>query len=59
MDDATGRLPTTYAAALRLREIGSTTEEIAAALDVPPESVDTLLRLAEAKLATLRSADPG
>jgi DNA-directed RNA polymerase specialized sigma24 family protein len=38
------------AAAVRLHDAGGTTAEIAAALEVPVESVDVLLQIAEAKL---------
>ncbi len=45
-------LPAGYALALRLRERGRTAE-IPGLLDIAPEAVPTLLRLAEAKLTRL------
>jgi DNA-directed RNA polymerase specialized sigma24 family protein len=57
LDDPIGELPAKYAAALRMRARGLTGAEIAAQLDVPLDSVDTLLQLAEAKLAALRQQD--
>jgi DNA-directed RNA polymerase specialized sigma24 family protein len=48
-----GRLPETYATALRLRERGLNERAIAAELSVEPEAVRALLGLAEAKLAAL------
>jgi DNA-directed RNA polymerase specialized sigma24 family protein len=50
---ALGRLPATYAEALRLREHGKTDEAIAAQLGIEPEAVEPLVRVAEAKLAAL------
>lgn len=46
-------LAPTLAEAVRLHDAGGTTAEIAAALDVPLESVDVLLQIAEAKLEHL------
>jgi DNA-directed RNA polymerase specialized sigma24 family protein len=54
LEDAIGELPAKYAEALRMRARGLTGTEIAARLDVPLDSVDTLLHLAEAKLAAVR-----
>ena len=45
------RLPGVYAEALRLRAAGLTWHEIGLRVGVEPEAMDTLLRLAEAKLA--------
>jgi DNA-binding CsgD family transcriptional regulator len=42
------------AAALRLRAAGATRDQIAAALDIAPEAVDTQLQLAGRKLARRR-----
>ncbi|SDJ03773.1 Patatin-like phospholipase [Lentzea albidocapillata subsp. violacea] len=53
-DEVLHALPTTYAQALHLRELGASAVEIAHRLDVPVDSVDALLRLAEAKLASIR-----
>lgn len=61
-DDGLAYLPETYAEALRLRGRGVPDAEIAARLDVPIESLGTLIDLAEAKLARLRAAgtyEPG
>ena len=58
LDDALAELPSTYGRALRLRTDGATEVEIATQLDVPLDSVATLIRLAEAKLVTLL-ARPG
>ncbi len=54
MDRATAirRLPEPYAAALKLHDEGFD-DLIADRLDIEPEAVRTLLRLAEAKLARL------
>jgi DNA-directed RNA polymerase specialized sigma24 family protein len=57
-EEAIAGLPATYAEALRLRDKGLTGVHIAELLDVPPESVDPLLRLAEAKLAALWPTSP-
>ena len=57
-DEAIAELPTAYAEALRLRGQGLATADIAELLGVPPESVDTLLQLAEAKLAALWPTPP-
>jgi DNA-directed RNA polymerase specialized sigma24 family protein len=50
---APAELPEAYAAALRLRRAGVPAPQIAAELGLEPEAVAPLLRLAEAKLATL------
>lgn len=55
-DEAIAGLPPKYAEALRLRREGRTGVDIAARLEVPPESIDVLLQLAEAKLAALWSS---
>ena len=44
-------LPETYAEALRLRDEGLAGAAIAVRLDIPVESVEPLLEIAEAKLA--------
>jgi DNA-directed RNA polymerase specialized sigma24 family protein len=49
------QLPSAYAEALRLRATGLTWHEIGRRLGIEPEAVDTLLHLAEAKLATARA----
>ncbi|WP_460514693.1 sigma factor-like helix-turn-helix DNA-binding protein [Flindersiella endophytica] len=51
--DALSQLPDSYARALALRDEGRAEAEIAAELDIVPEAVGTMLRLAEAKLAHL------
>lgn len=61
--EALAALPATYATALRLQASGLATADIARRLDVPVDAVDTLLKLAEAKLARLcgtpaQPADP-
>ncbi|HET6865620.1 MAG TPA: sigma factor-like helix-turn-helix DNA-binding protein [Solirubrobacteraceae bacterium] len=43
-------LPGAYAKALRLRDGGLTTAEIARRLKIPPEAVSSTLELAQAKL---------
>lgn len=48
-------LPFALAAALRLRASGANRDQIAAALDIPPEAVDAELELAARKLARSRS----
>lgn len=53
-EDRLAHLPETYAEALRLRSRGLPDAEIAARLDVPVESLGTLIGLAEAKLARLQ-----
>jgi DNA-directed RNA polymerase specialized sigma24 family protein len=50
-DAALERLPPTYAKALRLRDAGIGSDLIAACVGVERESVPTLIRIAEAKLA--------
>ncbi len=49
------RIPRAYSLALRLRDAGVPPELIADCLDIEPEAVDSLLRVAEAKLATAQS----
>jgi hypothetical protein len=56
---AENRLPETYSRALRLRRDGADEAAIAAQLGIQPQAVGALLRIAEAKLATLEAApDP-
>ena len=50
---ALARLPEKYAAALRLLDRGVSSDEIATALELEPEAVALLLRLARAKLVAL------
>jgi DNA-directed RNA polymerase specialized sigma24 family protein len=57
-DDALRQLPDTYATALRLREQGHSTTTIAEALGVDLNAIDSLLELADAKLARLLRAEP-
>jgi DNA-directed RNA polymerase specialized sigma24 family protein len=54
-DEALAHLPEPYAVALRLRAVDSDDETIAAALDVPVQSVAALLEIADAKLAELQA----
>jgi DNA-directed RNA polymerase specialized sigma24 family protein len=51
--DAVDQLPALYASALRLRDAGLANEAIAKRIGVHPEAMDTVLRLAEVKLALL------
>jgi len=53
---AIGRLPAAYANALRLYDQGHDNEAIADRLNLPPEAVGPLLRLATAKLQTILAA---
>jgi DNA-binding CsgD family transcriptional regulator len=53
-DELLRELPFPLAAALRLRAAGATRDQIAAALDIAPEAVDTQLQLAARKLARRR-----
>jgi DNA-binding CsgD family transcriptional regulator len=53
-DELLRELPFPLAAALRLRAAGASHDQIAAALDIAPEAVDTQLELAERKLARRR-----
>jgi len=53
-ESALACLPEAYAAALRLRRQGLDDRAIAEQLDLEPQAVGPLLRLAEAKLAALR-----
>ena len=52
-EDPLGALPETYALALKLRGQGVPAVELAARVDVPIEALETLICLAEAKLASL------
>lgn len=45
------RIPRLHSLALRLREAGVSSELIIECLDIEPEAFDTLMRIAEAKLA--------
>jgi DNA-directed RNA polymerase specialized sigma24 family protein len=54
---AIDRLPEAYANALRLCDQGHDNEAIAARLNLPPEAVGPLLRLAAAKLQTILTAN--
>ncbi|HYZ97533.1 MAG TPA: hypothetical protein VE575_02210 [Acidimicrobiales bacterium] len=54
---ALAALPEAYACALRLQLAGATDDAIAAQLDMAPDEVAPLLRLARAKLVTLLSTD--
>jgi hypothetical protein len=49
--DALDRLPLPYSTALRLRESGIPDDLIAECIGVEPEAMETLLRVAQAKLA--------
>ena len=53
-DELLRELPFPLAAALRLRAAGASPDQIAAALDIAPEGVDTQLELAARKLARRR-----
>jgi DNA-directed RNA polymerase specialized sigma24 family protein len=50
-DELLRELPFPLAAAIRLRAAGASRDQIAAALDIAPEAVDTQLELAARKLA--------
>lgn len=50
-------LPPIYALALRLRDEGHDVDAIAARLGIEPESLEPLLRIAAAKLASARRLD--
>jgi DNA-directed RNA polymerase specialized sigma24 family protein len=54
---AIDRLPETYATALRLQDEGHDDRAIAARLDLAPDAIGPLLRVAAAKLRTLLAAD--
>ena len=54
--EALAQLPVAYAVALRLSELGVSTDVIAHAVGVEPDAVDPLLRLAHAKLRELLEA---
>lgn len=51
------RIPRPYSLALRLRDAGVRGTLIADCLDIEPEALDPLLRLAEAKLAAAQNDD--
>lgn len=53
-DELVRELPFPLAAALRLRAAGASRDQIAAALDIAPEAVDTQLEVAARKLARRR-----
>jgi DNA-directed RNA polymerase specialized sigma24 family protein len=55
---ALAQLPEAYAAALRLRARGLSNANIAAELELEPEAVPSLLRLADTKLAALSTKCP-
>ena len=57
-DEAIAELPAKYAQALRLRGDGLSGAHIAELLEIPADSIDPLLQLAEAKLAALRPPPP-
>jgi DNA-directed RNA polymerase specialized sigma24 family protein len=52
-EQALAQLPETYAVALRLLDAGHEAADIADHLGLPPESMRSLLQVAEAKLARL------
>jgi DNA-directed RNA polymerase specialized sigma24 family protein len=54
---AIDRLPEAYANALRLYDQGHDNQAIAAQLNLPPEVVGPLLRLAAAKLQTILTSN--
>ena len=56
--EAVRLLPEKYARALTLRDQGCDDAQIAAALDIVPEAIGPLLRLAEAKLQRLLDDPP-
>jgi DNA-directed RNA polymerase specialized sigma24 family protein len=56
--DAIRRLPQAYALAITLRDQGRTHQDTADSLDIPLESVENLLRLADAKLARILQQQP-
>lgn len=49
------RIPRAYSLALRLRDAGVPGQLIADCLDIEPEALGPVLRLAEAKLAAVQS----
>jgi DNA-directed RNA polymerase specialized sigma24 family protein len=51
--DAIDRLPSTYAAVIRLLDRGASDQTIAERLDIEPAAVAPLVAVAEAKLARL------
>ena len=55
LGSALERIPRPYSLALRLRDAGVSAVLIADCLDIEPEAVDSLLRVAEAKLATVQT----
>jgi DNA-directed RNA polymerase specialized sigma24 family protein len=52
--DAVDQLPALYARALRLRDAGLPDDDIAERIGVHPEAMDTVFRVAQAKLDRLR-----
>ena len=50
------QLPAVYARALRLRDLGVDDDGVAKFLDIPPEAIPALFRIAEAKLMEI--SDP-
>ncbi len=52
---ALSRIPRAYALALRLRDAGVAGALIAEWLDIEPEALEPMLRLAEAKLAAIEN----
>ncbi len=56
-NQAIDQLPETYAKALRLHDQGHNNQAIGARLDVPPEAVPRILRIASAKLRNLLAAN--
>lgn len=54
--EAIEQLPETYAEAVRLQQAGRE-DSIAECLEIPPEAVGPLLRLAHAKLTALLDSD--
>jgi DNA-directed RNA polymerase specialized sigma24 family protein len=57
--DALDSLPEAYAAALRMRDVGTDLDEIARRLRIAPEAVTSALELADAKLARLLALQDG
>jgi hypothetical protein len=56
---ALSMLPRAYGLALRLQDAGVSRELIIDCLDIEPEALDPLLRLAEGKLAAVESGYSG
>lgn len=57
--EAIRQLPTPYAVALRLQDVGADDTLIAAALEVEPEAVGGLLEIAAAKLDRVTGSAAG